>query len=92
MTICRPADLDNLGVFQDANVFEEEILLDGGIAAALRHATMKGFVETKSERHGGVTVKDTSTLLSKNYTIEDKKHEYVCPVFYIFNSYFLFVF
>lgn len=64
-------------MFQDANVFEEEILLDGGIANALKHATMKGFMETKTEKHGGVTVKDTSSLLSKNYQIEDKKHEYV---------------
>ena len=75
--IYRPADLDNLGVFQDTNVFEEEVLLDGGIANALKHASMKGFMETTTERHGGVTVKDTSSLLAKNYRIEDKQHEYV---------------
>ncbi|XP_067943519.1 U4/U6.U5 tri-snRNP-associated protein 1-like [Watersipora subatra] len=71
----KPVDLDNLGLFQDSNVFEEEVLLDGGVANALRHASMKGFVETSAEKQGGVTVKDTSSLLAKNYSIEDKRHD-----------------
>ena len=62
-------------MFQDSNVFEDEVLLDGGVANALRHASMKGFVETKTEKAGGITVKDTSSLLAKNYSIEDKRHE-----------------
>ena len=69
-------------MFQDSNVFEDEALLDGGVASALRHANMKGFVDSKVEKAGGVTVKDTSSLLAKNYSIEDKRHEYVGVVFF----------
>lgn len=61
----------------DGNLFEEEIVLDGGLAAALKHATMKGFMETEAGKASGRTVKDPSLLLAKNYSIEDKKHEYV---------------
>ena len=65
------------GASADNQLFEDEIVMDGGIAAALKHATMKGFMETTTERATGRTVKDPSLLLAKNYSIEDKKHEYV---------------
>lgn len=76
---CRPLDLGGAeSSAADTNLFEDEIVMDGGIAAALKHSMMKGFMETKSEKASGRTVRDPSSLLAKNYSIEDKKHEYVC--------------
>jgi len=74
-SVYRPLDLDGLGASSSNAVYlEDEVMLDKGISSALKLAVTKGFVETEVARSHGRTVKDTS-ILAKNYSIEDKKHE-----------------